>query len=87
MSGTSFPTQNLLLLKQMVIMQLVIHNGFIIVYLESKIISFSSNKMLSYICKYFPSLCTDNVYMSLELIQKVVNNKALTKKDGDVHHF
>lgn len=58
----------------MVVMHLVIHNGFIIVYLESKIISFSSDKMLSCIYKYFPSMCTDNVYMSLELIQEVCNN-------------
>lgn len=57
----------------MVIMQLVMHNGFIIVYLENKIvISFSSNKILSYI--FFPSMCTDNVYMSLELMREILYN-------------
>lgn len=39
----------------MVIMELVIHYGFITVYVENKIIiSFSRDKMLSYIYKYFP---------------------------------
>lgn len=74
MSGTSSHTQNLLLLKQMAVMQLVIHYGFIIVHLKNKIIiPFSRDKMLSYVYKYF-SMCTGNAHISLELIQEVLSN-------------